>query len=284
MTEPAGRPPAPVRLDRAALERIIQRAAELQTQERDIGDDLSPDEVLALGRDVGIPARYLQQALLEEQVRTGAVPSSGLIGRLIGPVEARAQRVVRGEQEAVEDALTRWMEEHELLVLQRRQVGRITWEPLTGMQVALRRSAAVLGSGKRPFMLARASQIAGTVTPLEPGYCHVTLAASLSQARGSTVGGVAALGTLAIAASGILSVLSAFWLVALAPLPLAAVLGWTVVRQYRPVVERVQLGLERALDHLEQGGVRSGKELPPPRAGAGLVGLIADELKRALKP
>ncbi|MFI5209704.1 MAG: hypothetical protein ACHQ2E_04585, partial [Gemmatimonadales bacterium] len=243
MTEPAGRPPVPVRLDRAALERIIQRAAELQTSERDIGDDLSPAEVLALGRDVGIPARYLQQALLEEQVRTGAVPASGLVDRLIGPGSATAQRVVRGEQEQVEDALIRWMEEHELLVLQRRQVGRITWEPLTGMQVALRRSAAVLGSSKRPFMLSRASEIAGTVTPLEPGYCHVTLAASLSQARGSTVGGVAALGTLAIVASGILAVMSPFVLVALLPLPIVAGLGWTVARQYRPVVGRVQLGL-----------------------------------------
>ena len=282
MTEPAGRPPAPVRLDRAALERIIQRAAELQTHEHDIGDDMSPDEVLALGRDVGIPARYLQQALLEEQVRPGSAPASGLIGRLVGPAEATAQRVVRGDKDKVEEALVRWMEDHELLVLQRRQPGRITWEPLTGMQVALRRSAAALGSSKRPFMLSRASQIAGTVTPLEPGYCHVTLAASLSQARGSTLGGIAVLGTLAVAASGILAVMTPFLLVAAIPLVAVAGLEWAVVRQYRPVVARVQLGLERALDHLEQGGVKTGQELPPPRGG--LVGLIADELKRALKP
>ncbi|HEU5041691.1 MAG TPA: hypothetical protein VFT84_12750, partial [Gemmatimonadales bacterium] len=59
----------PVRIDRAALERIIQRAAELQTSERDVGDSLSSDEVMALGREVGIPGRYLQQALLEEQTR-----------------------------------------------------------------------------------------------------------------------------------------------------------------------------------------------------------------------
>jgi len=282
MTEPAERPPAPVRLNRAALERIIQRAAELQTQEHDIGEDLSPDEVLALGRDVGIPARYLQQALLEEQVRTGITPASGLLDRLIGPGNVTAQRVVRGEQERIEQGLLRWMEDHELVVLQRRQVGRITWEPLTGMQVALRRSAAALGSSKRPFMLSRASQIAGTVTPLEPGYCHVTLTASLSQARGGVVGGIAALGTLAVAGAGILAVMSPFWLVALAPLPIFAGLGWTVARQYQPVLARVQLGLERALDYLEQGGVKTGQELPPPRAG--LVGLIADELKRALKP
>ena len=46
-----------------------QRAAELQTGEREIGEELSEEQVLALGREVGIPARYLQQALLEERVR-----------------------------------------------------------------------------------------------------------------------------------------------------------------------------------------------------------------------
>ena len=55
--------PAPI--DRAALERIIQRAAELQTAEREIGEGLSTEQVLELGREVGIPGRYLQQALLE---------------------------------------------------------------------------------------------------------------------------------------------------------------------------------------------------------------------------
>ena len=59
--------PAPI--DRAALERIIQRAAELQTADREIGEGLTTDQVLELGREVGIPGRYLQQALLEERTR-----------------------------------------------------------------------------------------------------------------------------------------------------------------------------------------------------------------------
>src|SRR3989304_5386503 len=55
---------SPARIDRAALERIIQRAAELQTAEREMGDSLTSDELMALGREVGSPGRYLQQALL----------------------------------------------------------------------------------------------------------------------------------------------------------------------------------------------------------------------------
>ena len=48
-------------ISREALERIIQRAAELQAAERDIGEGLTKDELLTLGQDVGIPTRYLQQ-------------------------------------------------------------------------------------------------------------------------------------------------------------------------------------------------------------------------------
>ena len=39
----------PARIDRAALERIIQRAAELQTTEHDVGDGLTSQELIALG-------------------------------------------------------------------------------------------------------------------------------------------------------------------------------------------------------------------------------------------
>ncbi|MEZ4455318.1 MAG: hypothetical protein R2882_02025 [Gemmatimonadales bacterium] len=75
----------PVRIDRAALDRIIQRATELQTGEREVGDNLTPDEVLALGRDVGIPAKYLEQAMLEHRsevaVEADNSPSAGCSAR-----------------------------------------------------------------------------------------------------------------------------------------------------------------------------------------------------------
>src|SRR5213596_217553 len=57
---------------REALERIIQRAAELQAGEQDIGEGLTEPELLALGQDCGIPSRYPRQALLEEQTRPTA--------------------------------------------------------------------------------------------------------------------------------------------------------------------------------------------------------------------
>ena len=93
---------SPARIDRAALERIIRRAAELQTTEREIGETVTSDELISLGREVGIPVRYLQQAMLEERTRLAQSRADGLFGRVAGPAEVAAQRVVQIEPEAVE--------------------------------------------------------------------------------------------------------------------------------------------------------------------------------------
>ena len=271
----------PARIDRAALERIIQRAAELQTTERDVGDGLTSDELMALGREVGIPGHYLQQALLEERTRLGTVGAVSLFERVTGPGEVTAQRVVRGEAVALEQALICWIERNELLCVQRQQPGRITWEPIGGIQAAIRRSTAALGVGKRPFMLSRAATVSATVVPLEPGYSHVSLAADARKVRSEYVGGGAAVATAGVASTAIMVALGALLPVALLPLPFALGAGYVVVRRYGPALARIQLGLERALDFLEEG---SGKpQLQLPERAAGILGLLADELRKALK-
>jgi hypothetical protein len=268
-------------IDRAALERIIKRAAELQTADRDIGDALTPNQVLELGTEVGIPARYLQQAMLEERARPEAPDPSGVLDRLLGPAEVAAQRVVRGDPEAIQSQLIRWIEENELLTVQREQQGRVTWEPLRGMQVAFRRSAAVLGSGRRVFMLERAERVSATVTPLEPGYTLVALSGESKKARASLLGG----GLVLLATGGLISAA----LATMTPFPLIAAvpalffLGMMAVawRQYRPITERLHLGLERALDHLEREP-KGALQLPSARPS--LIGLLADEVRKAIRP
>jgi hypothetical protein len=274
--------PLPTPLDRAALERILQRAAELQAGEREIGDQLSPDDVLALGREVGIPARYLQQAMLEEQNRVPAAQVSGLLDTTIGPGEVSTARVIRGEADDLERMLVGWMEQNELLAVQRHFSGRIQWEPLGGMQVALRRSAAMLGSSSRPFMLAKAKRVSATIMGLEPGYTHVALSASLREQRGAYIGGGAAFVSLGVAATAVLAALNAFWGVLVVPMPFALGIGYGVTRRYRPVVERVQLGLERALDNLERGEMKASHAVPGGRPS--LIELIGEEVRKALKP
>jgi hypothetical protein len=268
--------PAPI--DRAALERIIQRAAELQTVDREIGEGLTTDQVLELGREVGIPGRYLQQALLEERTRLVRSGPEGLLGRTVGPATIAAQRVVQGEREAVETEMIEWMEKQELFSVQRHQPGRITWEPTGGFQAAYRRAVGA-GGRKRPVMLAKADTVSCTVLPLEPGYCNVTLTATARKRRNESVSGSAALASLGAVGTGVLATFGAIMPFLQIPLPVGLGLGYLVIRDYGPVVERIQLGLERVLDQLEHGR-RPDRTLPPPPR---LLDLLADEVRKALK-
>jgi hypothetical protein len=267
----------PARIDRAALERIIQRAAELQTADREIGEGLTSDQVIELGREVGIPGRYLQQALLEERTRIVQAGPEGLLGRTVGPAAITAQRVVQRDREGIETILVEWMEKQELFSVQRHQPGRITWEPTGGFQAAYRRAVGAAGGSKRPIMLAKADIVSCTVLQLEPGYCNVTLTATAKKRRTESVAGSAALASAGAVGTGVLAAVGAILPVVLLPLPIGLGLGYLVAREYRPIIERIQLGLERVLDQLEHG--RPAKSLPPPPR---LIDLLANEVRRAL--
>jgi hypothetical protein len=270
----------PARLDRGALERILQRAAELQAAEHDIGEGLTPEEVLSLGKEVGIPAQYLRQAMLEDQSRVGPTPPAGLADQVLGPAEVSAVRVVRGTPEGAERALLEWMQKHELLVVQRQQPGRITWERMAGMQAAMRRGLSSLDARRAKFVLDRVDLVRATFTPLEDGYVHVGLTASLRQARGGYIGGSVALTSTGVAGSAVLVALNAIWFAAVAPVAVGVLAGWAVTRRFRPVVDRTVLGLERALDYVEGAAVKPVHELPP--RGPGLLDLVTGELRKAL--
>jgi hypothetical protein len=267
----------PSRFDRTTLERILQRAAELQTGEHDVGSELSSDEVFALGREVGIPERHLRQAMLEVQSQPAPPAARGMLDQLVGPGVVTAQRVIAMDVEPIERALIKHLDE-EAFRVQRQQPGRITWEPGSGWQAFVRRS---MTSG-RPLMLQRARLVGATITTLEPGFSHVTLSAELGGVRAGYVGGSVAVGSVLVAGSLVMLSLGAFLPIALAPLPAAAGFTWGISRQFRPIVERAQLGLEVALDHLERGSAKAAHQLPPRTVN--LIGQLAGELRRVLDP
>jgi hypothetical protein len=269
------------RIDRASLERIIRRAAELQAGERDAGESLSSDELIAVGKEVGIPARYLQQAILEERTRLTLSGGAGVLERVAGPHEVTAQRVVTLNSDEAEQRLIAWMDRNELLCIQRHQSGRITWEPLSGFQAAVRRSAAALGAGKRPFMLSRATTVAATIVALETGYVHVALSADVRKVRTEYLASSSAIAGAGAASTATMIALGALLPVALLPLPVAAGVGYSILRRHRPTASRIQLGLERALDSLENGRGKVPRQLSDR---AGLLDLLTDELRKALKP
>lgn len=261
-------------ISREALERIIQRAAELQASERDIGEGLTKDEVLALGKDVGIPNRYLHQAILEEQTRTISEARHGFWAWLTGPRALSADRVVPGDRPAVERALARWMEDEESLQVKRRYADRTTWEPKAGAFASIQRA---LGSKGRRYALANAAEITGQVTQLEPGFCHVVLSADVRTRRARRIAGsgaVLGVGTFFTAAAFVL--LGPIGLLpAAAFLPVSLAIG----RHHQADNERVLVSLEQVLDRLERSEIRDGAAVP----GAHPFVRIAEEVRKVLE-
>ena len=260
-------------ISREALERIVHRAAELQTGERDIGDGLTEPELLALGQDVGIPARYLKQALLEERTRLLDEPLKGWA--LAGPAQLTANRVVPGDRVTVERALSHWMEGEELLRVKRRYPDRTTWEPQVGFFVSMQRG---LKAGGKGYALARPVEISGQVTPLESGFCHVRLAADIRNMRAARIGGAAALFSVGAVGTAAAIALGVLLPVAAAPAVVFALGTLPILATHRGENERVQVALEQVLDRLERGEIRPEHALPGPRASAFVR--IADEIRK----
>jgi len=261
-------------ISREALDRIIQRAAELQTGARDIGDGLTEGELLALGKDVGIPDRYLKQALLEERTRLteDAAPHGWTLG---GPRRIAAHRVVPGERGAVERALSLWMEDQELLRVKRRYPDRTTWEPQVGFMASMQRG---FKAGGKTYALTRATEVSGQVMPLESGFCHVQLVADVRNLRQARIGGAAGLVAAGATGTGVAVALGILLPIAVLPAALFSLGALSVLAGHRPQSERIQVGLEQVLDRLERGEIRPEHALPGPRASAFLR--IADEIRK----
>jgi len=265
-------------ISREALERIIRRAAELQAGERDIGEGLTKDELVALGQDVGIPSRYLQQALLEEQTRSVSGAERGPLAWLTGPSQLSAERVVPGERTAVERALAAWMEQEELLQVKRRYADRTSWEPKVGAFASIQRA---LGAGGKSFALARASEIAAQVTQLETAFCHVRLIADVRRQRRQRLWSAAGLVVFGAALGGVAPVLGAIAPWAAVPMIAAWAGAVGVARRHRYDNERLQVGLEQVLDALERGDIRP--EQLASRTRPSTFGRIADEIRKTFE-
>ena len=267
--------PSEERITRDALERIIHRAAELQADQREIGDRLTERDVLELGNEVGIPARHLQQALLEERARAVTAADRGLLVNLAGPKRISAERAVPGEQSKVEQALSHWMTEVELLTVKRRYAQGTSWEARKDFLASMKRG---LGIGGRQYALARAREILGRVQELEEGWCHVTLIADLSNTRAERLGGGAVFfgagGTMTLIA-GVLGVAA---VAAVIPVVAGAAGGFAIARSNRNQVERVHVSMEQVLDRLQRKEIKLPSETTKP-SGGDFVKRLKDEIK-----
>lgn len=254
------------------LERVIRRAAELQTAREALPETLDDAEVMRIGAEVGLQAPHLRQALLELRAETmvpRAPDDDSVTRRLWGPAFVHASRVVPGEREDVQSRLREYLRLGESLRPVRDRPGLSYWEPASDLISQIRRGLDIGGHG---FALARAKRIEVAIQALEPGRCLVTISADLRNQRAEHGGGwtTGAGFTTAGVTAG---------LVAGAGLPLLLVLplvagtafgGSTALarRTVRGERERVELAVQGLLDRLETGG-----RLPPERS-SGLMGRI----------
>src|SRR4051812_4152203 len=127
---PVPRPPVP-RLDRASLERVLARAAELQGTASDVDptEQFSEEQLIDLGKEVGLSPQNLRQALAEERTRS-VLPEEerGIVASMFGPSRVRASRTVPGKAADVLAAIDAWMQRQELLIVKRHHADRIVWE------------------------------------------------------------------------------------------------------------------------------------------------------------
>jgi hypothetical protein len=283
MSDP--RPPLPAPLDRAALERVLGRAAELQAGTSDTPDLLSEAQLLEIGREVGLSAEHLRQALAEERTRVTLAEETGLAARIAGPAHAAAVRTVSGTPATVLAALDAWMQREECLQVRRRFGERITWEPRRDFMGNIKRG---LNMGGRGYSLARAGEVAATVTAIDGARVLVRLDADLSEGRtarlraggaAAAIGTTSGLGWVAVVSGVIvptLPIVAAVGGIAMLAAAAGGYGGYRIARAHQAVVERAQLALEQVLDQLELGLAAPKPPSLASVAKASLLGMVVE--------
>ena len=240
----------PATIDRAAVERVLARALELQAGAAgDTQDRLSEAQLHDLAKEVGLDVVHLRQALAEERTRAVVPQEKGILATLFGSAVVSAQRTVTGTPAQVLQALDDWMQRQECLKVKRHFGDRIVWEADQGLSGLVKRT--VSGKGQA---LSRANDVAATAIALDATRVMVRLDAHLGNHRTSMAQVNAAFGGASAVAGGVLAVIGFPVLAAVAPAAVLVPIVWGTSRSsHGRAVERAQLALEQVLDRLERG-------------------------------
>ena len=281
-------------ISRAALERVLARATELQAASADVPESLSESQLVDIGREVGIPAEHVRVALAEERTRSPlAELERGPVLDALGASTVSAQRSVAGTPAEVMANIDTWMKREEGLDTNRRTQLRLTWSPRNGPLSFIYNAAGRNGHRRE---LVRADEVSATVTAIDAARVVVRFDAQLTRLRKTQRNLMVGLGIglnsvvfvtvavplliLALAtsapgatASEILGGVIAF----IGAIQVAAGYGlWRLLKsQYRKTMLRVQQKLERLLDDIEQGGMV---------ARPSLIGQLRDAMLEATQP
>lgn len=250
MPDDAPTPLVPDRIDRAAVDRVLARALELQAASGNEPEgQLTEVQLLALAKEVGLDPVNLRQALAEEKTRVALPEESGVLAGLYGGSAASAQRTVRGTPAQVLKALDEWMQHQECLVVQRYFSERVVWEARRDIMGTMKRRMSGRG-----MALSRATSVGATAIALDSQRVLVRLDAHLGGYRAFMAQQNVAIAGVGLVSGGILAALSFPLLAAVAPVALLLPAGFAAARSsHAHSVMRAQLALEQVLDRLERG-------------------------------
>ena len=253
-------------LPRAAVERVLARATELQSEGSEAPDVVSESRLMDIAKEVGIDTASLRQAIAEERARVPLQENpSGVTLEALGPGTMSAQRVVPGTPAELLAKLEGWMPRMESLTMRRRISDRLSWEP---RRDAIGNFLRSFGMGGRRFDLVRLDQLVVSVTAVDSTRSVVRFDLEAFRARraqrNAALGIAAGLALIGIGGAIPISlvVTGSAMGVGLAGLGVFVVGGafasWRAIRRgYLEMLGRAHLRLEQMLDELEIGGMQA---------------------------
>jgi hypothetical protein len=251
MTDPRSTPPGNA-ITRAALDRVLARAAQLQgaTGEGDDAGMMTEAQIIELGKEVGLSGEAIRQAIAEGRSRTLVPEESGAIAALTGASAVTAARTVSGSAESVLAALDAFMQRNEGLQVKRRFADQLVWEARRDFFSMFRRSLTISGSG---FELAEADSVSAIVAPVSGAKAHARVVAdySVARRRRGTSALLAATIVFAAIAVPLMAIGIAPALVAIPALLAPAAILAAAHYRFRQLIERAHVTLEQVLDRLE---------------------------------
>lgn len=183
-------PERPFDIPPEQIERIIARASVLQnTAGETDGRRLSPEELVTIGREVGLSAEFVRRAIAEYRADALAPPAPQdhpLLEKALGPAHVRVRRVIRGTPEAVHRDFEQRMREDEVMQPVRRRSTESVWRRDSSLMGKLQRGLDFSG---REYELVRLESVEMAAAPASDDSALVTLTADMTNIRKDTATG-----------------------------------------------------------------------------------------------
>jgi hypothetical protein len=242
-------------LDRAALERVLARAAELQSRDSgEIGTMLTDDQILELGREVGLAPDAIRQAIAEERGKVVVPDERGAIGSWFGAATISAARIIPGTVGSALEAIDTAMRGNLPFDISRRFPDRMQWTPKRGFFDLMRSQLSTKAEGAD---LRFAEEVAASVVAVNEQRVHVRLDAMLAAARRQAVSQSATAAVGGAFLAFMVGITGAGIPLAIPVFAAGTAAGALYARdRYRRMAVRVGVALEQLLDRLEFGPAR----------------------------